>query len=385
MTGWISGDSGIILNTTNSGLTWNIQPTEIFEDIRTVFFLNADSGWALAWIFNPGPLEFSGTVILKTTNGGANWNRSMLPDTNYYYNDIYFLDSQRGFLGGIPKFILYTTNGGTSWNNAVSDSVMTDGLPVQKILFINAQTGFACGGAQDFGGLIWKTTNTGLNWKAKTLGPDALNDIYIASPDSLYTVSGDFKFGANYFKSNDSGLNWGDFNLGYIGRITSIDFRTKKEGWMTVGYQQKLFLSTDYGNDWTAMEPPDNSQLFDIEFADSLNGWAVGANGAIYKYNLLTEINFQNLSPPFGIGLGQNYPNPFNPITTISYTLTNLNYVLLKVYDTLGNEIETLVNEKQNPGEYKVEFNAGSLPSGIYYYKLVSGVISASKKMIVLK
>jgi photosystem II stability/assembly factor-like uncharacterized protein len=385
LTGWISGDSGIILKTTNSGINWNTQLTGISEDIQAVFFLNSNTGWALAWILKPDTSGFPGTVILKTTNGGDNWSRSMLADTNYYYDEVYFLNDQKGFLGGFPEFILYTINGGASWNSAGSDSMVTNGLPAHKILFINGQTGYACGGAQDFNGLVWKTTNGGLNWTTKVLGPDTVNDMYIFSEDTLFAVSGDFKFGANYFKSPDHGLNWENFDLGYLGRITAIDFRTKKEGWMTIGYQQKLFLSTDSGYNWTILDPPDDSQLFDIVFADSLNGWAVGANGAIYKYNLLADINYQNYSYKNDFNLQQNYPNPFNPKTIINYQLPKPGYILLRIYDVLGNEVATLVNEKQNPGKYKAEFDATNLPSGIYYYRITSDNFSLTRKMVLVK
>ena len=83
--------------------------------------------------------------------------------------------------------------------------------------------------------------------------------------------------------------------------------------------------------------------------------------------------------------LEQNYPNPFNPSTIINYSLPNAQYIMLKVYDILGNEIAVLVNEKQNAGVYSVDFNGANYPSGIYYYKLEAGSFSEVRKMVLLK
>jgi len=86
-----------------------------------------------------------------------------------------------------------------------------------------------------------------------------------------------------------------------------------------------------------------------------------------------------------GFNLHQNYPNPFNPSTTISYSVPELSFVTLKVYDVLGNEILTLVNEEIPIGSYEVEFSATVLPSGIYFYRLQAGSFVETKKMVLLK
>lgn len=83
--------------------------------------------------------------------------------------------------------------------------------------------------------------------------------------------------------------------------------------------------------------------------------------------------------------LMQNYPNPFNPGTKISYSIPEITFVTLKVYDVLGNEIATLVNEEKTIGSYDVDFVATSLPSGIYFYKLTTNNFSETKKMILMK
>ncbi len=83
--------------------------------------------------------------------------------------------------------------------------------------------------------------------------------------------------------------------------------------------------------------------------------------------------------------LSQNYPNPFNPATIISYQIPKEGQVSLKVYDILGNEVATLVNEIKPAGEYQVEFKAGTLASGIYFYSLQAGSFMETKQMMLVK
>ena len=83
--------------------------------------------------------------------------------------------------------------------------------------------------------------------------------------------------------------------------------------------------------------------------------------------------------------LFQNYPNPFNPSTIINYSIPELSFVTLKVYDVLGNEIETLINEEKPAGGYEFKFSANDLSSGIYFYKLIAGSYVETKKMLLMK
>jgi hypothetical protein len=83
--------------------------------------------------------------------------------------------------------------------------------------------------------------------------------------------------------------------------------------------------------------------------------------------------------------LDQNYPNPFNPVTRISYSIPKAGFVKIAVYDMLGREAETLVNEQLQPGTYDVEFDGSKLSSGVYYYKLVAGEFTSVKKMTLIK
>ena len=88
---------------------------------------------------------------------------------------------------------------------------------------------------------------------------------------------------------------------------------------------------------------------------------------------------------PTEYALYQNYPNPFNPTTTIKYQIPELSFITLKVYDVLGNEVSTLVNEEKPIGDYELEFDATNLPSGIYFYRLQTGSFVETKKMLLMK
>ncbi len=83
--------------------------------------------------------------------------------------------------------------------------------------------------------------------------------------------------------------------------------------------------------------------------------------------------------------LNQNYPNPFNSTTIISYTIPKAGHVSLKIFDVLGREVETLVNENQNVGRYEVNFDGSRLASGVYFYRLVAGNRFITKKMLLIK
>jgi hypothetical protein len=100
---------------------------------------------------------------------------------------------------------------------------------------------------------------------------------------------------------------------------------------------------------------------------------------------IITPVVTENEIAPDEYVLNQNYPNPFNPVTVIKYSIPKTELVKLTVYDILGKEIETLVNEVKNPGEYRVDFNASSYTNGVYFYKLTTGNFSQTKKMLFVK
>ena len=135
-------------------------------------------------------------------------------------------------------------------------------------------------------------------------------------------------------------------------------------------------------------EVPTNHSVSKMAVIDRKHIWVAGENGSILKYTdpNVTDIKVgENDIKPSNYILSQNFPNPFNPTTTIKYQIPELSFVTLKVYDVLGSEVATLVNEEKPLGNYEVEFGATTFPSGIYFYKLQAGNFVETKKMVLMK
>ena len=104
----------------------------------------------------------------------------------------------------------------------------------------------------------------------------------------------------------------------------------------------------------------------------------------ILRNDFLTGVE-DTRSIPLYFSLSQNYPNPFNPATNISYSLEENSNVILKVFNILGQEIQTLVNKTQVAGDYEISWNSDDLPSGLYVYRLQAGQFVETRKMILLR
>jgi len=150
----------------------------------------------------------------------------------------------------------------------------------------------------------------------------------------------------------------------------------KSTDWMLVGFRESK---------GTTSEPTY------YNFEDDITG--INANALEYRlkqidyngsYSYSDIVSVGNLAPN-GFVLEQNYPNPFNPSTTIKYAVANKQFVSIKVFDVIGNEIATLVNEEKPAGTYEVEFNANQLSAGVYYYNIITENFVQTKKMILLK
>jgi photosystem II stability/assembly factor-like uncharacterized protein len=388
--GWAAGFSGTIIHTTNGGNDWELQDSKTENNIFDIFFLNRNLGWAVSWeVFN---YPF-GTYVLKTTDGGLNWNSSNFPEENIFSQCIIFLDSLNGWMGGKPFPIVRTTDGGSSWTEAEIDSSGFSNLPVYDIQFYNSRFGYASGGVIDCCGIIWWTTNGGNYWYVIDTPFVALEPIYqVHTYDSLNVlgVGGDFEstgYGVGMIRTSDGGAVWEFEYIGISGVAWDIDFRTKNEAWCPLGGEEKLIYSLDSGLNWTAVPTPDSAIIFKMIFTDSLHGFGVGLDGAIIKYKPDTTTSVISLKHqiPETFYLEQNYPNPFNPTTNIGFRISDRGVVSLKVYDVLGSEVATMVDQELESGSYEIDFDAGQLSSGVYFYTLsVPGFLS-SKKMVLLR
>ncbi|MBU2492324.1 MAG: T9SS type A sorting domain-containing protein [Bacteroidetes bacterium] len=239
---------------------------------------------------------------------------------------------------------------------------------------------------------LYKTTNGGLNWNETnfTKFPMILkfydmNFGLIYSPnfaDSTKEIN----------RTTDGGLTWESFTVSMTGWGNDIEFvrGDPSKVWFTDWLG--LYFSSDSGKTWTE-EKLSDSELKgrDIVFTDDNSGWLICDNGKIYR-TTNTEPGVTALETEKVIGssykLMQNYPNPFNPETTINYQLPFSSYVTLKVYDALGKEITTLVNEFKTAGEYQIKFRSSissGISSGVYFYRLKTNDFIEIKKMLLLK
>jgi hypothetical protein len=150
--------------------------------------------------------------------------------------------------------------------------------------------------------------------------------------------------------------------------------RKSDNNWEKIGFVQGSGTTTELRSysfvDENVTEGKYSYRLKQIDFDGS------------FEYSDIIEIQVEQ---PTEYSLEQNYPNPFNPTTTISYSIKEKGLVTLKVFDILGNELKTLVNEEKEVGSYNIEFYAASFASGIYFYSLQSGEFLSTKKMILLK
>ena len=106
---------------------------------------------------------------------------------------------------------------------------------------------------------------------------------------------------------------------------------------------------------------------------------------ALKWFNIVLDVNESGSSPVAEFALEQNYPNPFNPATTIKFSIPEASKVTLKIYDVLGREVRTLINDNREAGNHTINFDASGLASGMYIYRITAGNYTASKKMMLLK
>jgi photosystem II stability/assembly factor-like uncharacterized protein len=378
-TGWACGEDEEIIKTTDGGTNWNLQNSNPTNYLNSIFFISESTGWAVGGNYSPHL-----GIVLKTTNGGISWSiqTSSLP---YQLNSVYFISLTIGWVAGNINQILKTTDGGANWIPQTVES--TD---YRDIFFINENIGWAVGGDYfNTFSKILKTTDGGSNWIVKTAATNNfLRAVHFVSETTGWVAGNS----GTIFRTTDAGESWQEQTSGTTEGLYSIAFVNSATGWIAGGSGLILFTS-DGGNNWTAQNSGTAQWLSSLCFSSESLGWAVGNEGTIVHTTNggVTFIgNEEDGEIPNEFLLEQNYPNPFNPITKISYSIPELSFVTLKVYDVLGNEIATLLNEEKTAGNYEVEFDSHSgsvrnLPSGIYFYKITTSNFSETKKMILMK
>ncbi|MCB0749039.1 MAG: T9SS type A sorting domain-containing protein, partial [Ignavibacteriae bacterium] len=251
-------------------------------------------------------------------------------------------------------------------------------------------------------GNVWVTKDYGVNWKnisstlplrwvtRLTVDPKNENIVYVTFSGLRWAESE-----AHVFRSDNMGNSWNAITNGLPeAPVNAFAIDNNNSDILYLGNDVGAFISKDAGNNWEILG--DNLPIVvvnDMKIHPTENYLAIGTHGrGMFKMDLnpLTNNKKVKNNLPETFSLSQNYPNPFNPTTVIEYSVPhtiNDNFSSLKliIYDVLGNEIKTLINKKQKPGNYKLTFDAAKLSSGIYYYNLSSESFSITKKMVLLK
>ena len=275
--------------------------------------------------------------MLRTTNGGDTFDSSFVPTTFY---DVYFKDNLNGLLAGQTGNLFKSTNGGIAWFQI---NVMGEAAEFFDLTFIG-DTGWIAGWQNR---KVYRTTNFGASW-------DSLSRV-TPEPD--------------------------------IWHATSLFFSSLNTGWICGG-AGNIWRTTNGGFNWFKQVTPSNFGYGGIYFVNDSIGWSLGNSGLIVHTVTSGQIvgigSLINVKPQ-EYSLLRNYPNPFNPITKIKFGIPQKNHVLLTVFDAIGKHISTLINEVVVAGEHEVEFDARTLPSGVYFYSLNVDNVITTKKMILIK
>ncbi|MDQ3019767.1 MAG: YCF48-related protein [Bacteroidota bacterium] len=380
-TGFIFSHDGLLFKTTDGGKFWVTISNSGFTALKKGYFKDETFGYGL------------GNGYRKTVNGGSNWsllNPIYIPSLgDRYSRDIFFTNENTCFVAGgdiypIPMpccfdgVIYKTTNSGINWSEIRRENF----CEFTDIEFKDDDTG--CVLSNYF---ILRTTNGGDTWYHQS--DINVYGITMSDPfrDTIF-IAGD---GGIIIRSIDGGNNWSNSIAGLTYHIRNIQFINSKIG-CAVGDSGQVVRTTNGGNNWMILNSGTTKNLNAVWFINKDTGFVVGDSGVVMMTTTggLTYIKQNYSKIPEVFILYQNYPNPFNPETIIKFDImrdarSEMQDVRLIIYDELGKEVETLVNERLAAGSYEVEFNGGNLSSGIYYYKLIADDFTETKKMVILR
>jgi photosystem II stability/assembly factor-like uncharacterized protein len=404
---FVAAQGNYLYRTLNGGSTWELKNTGLgasgnLYGISATDSLNCWVGWLNSATQTPAS-------VYRTTDGGNSWLlqwtlAGSFPDGLKMFNPDYgiFIGDPTG--NGLPYQFRYTTNGGTTWNLSPTSPIATDEYGVINAFdFIDTNiiwVGSASTVVNAVTAKIYRTVD-GINgtWSntavAGTGGSTGLFYQAVAFTDKNNGMSG--SSGGDIVKTTDGGATWtavtppaGQTAFAVINMLGLKDGSNVIR--MSIVDATPVYFcysTTDYGTTWNAEVLPTEGSTNGIQHMQFVNGslgFSGGLAGTILKFSAPTSVNTENNILPANFSLSQNFPNPFNPSTLIKYQVPQNSYVNLKVYNSLGQEIATLVNGMIYAGTHEVQFNASNMSSGIYFYVMQAGnSFVQTKKMIVIK
>jgi hypothetical protein len=228
---------------------------------------------------------------------------------------------------------------------------------------------------------VYRSTDSGATWKHVpiTSGPNPGSSDLITFDGKLFSA------GNGVFVSTDSGGSWSSVSTGMTG--VTVAKLMPKGNYLFAATSDGVFLTTDDGAHWSNASTG-LSDLYVYALAVTTTDIYAGTHKSIWRRSLsdfgVNAVAEKPATVPQEIQLSQNYPNPFSATTTISYSLPESQVTTLKVYNSLGEKVATLINGSQSAGAHTVSLSANDLQNGIYFYRLTSGKFSQSGKMMVV-
>ena len=340
-------------------------------------WLEADSGLtdkSVLHITSSGVYLFAGTMsggAFCSTDNGISWSKinSGLVNSNVRC----FVVNGQNLFAGTGGSVIISTDNGINWTAA--------GSPGGEVfsLVVNGATIFA--GTSNG---VFLSTNNGSNWTAVNFGLTSKDVRFLAfSGTNLFACTTD----SGAFRSTDNGTSWSAINNGLTN--LSLNALAVSGTNLFTGGRGGVFLSSDNNSiNWTAVNSGLTGTYVGSLAVIGMNLFAGNTDGGILRRPLsemITGIEDKRNNLPSDFALQQNYPNPFNPTTTINYSIAKEGNVNITIYNTIGSKVAIIVNEHKHTGNYSVQFNAGALPSGVYFYRVQAGSFIDVKKMILLK
>jgi hypothetical protein len=293
-------------------------------------------------------------------------------------------------------YLQKTTDGGNTWN--IQNTISTNGTCVLGTVVCIDNLFYAWAGYPP--ARIVLTSDGGTTWIQRNISNANYTSGVAFSSDKTTGIGESSGFLPNISRSTDGGNTWTQINTGLPN--TSLEWGKVKwvYGTNTVfltaetGASGCIGKSTNAGLNWSVMSTAGITNLYNIDLVYTggmVYAYAISLSAQVIKLQEpVTGIGLHSREVPSEYRLEQNYPNPFNPTTNIKFEIINSKSETnpkteIRIYDVLGKEVATLINENLKPGSYEVEWDASSFPSGVYFYRLTSGKFSETKKMILNK